>query len=380
MSGSATGERLRPSVQHPLMGARLTNLVRALIANGGVSPRYFGLVGLMGLSAATRSLFHPLEAASYSWQAGRAPPRESPLIILGHWRTGTTHLHNLMGCSPSYGAISPLASGLPDQIMTLGTWLKPMLERALPEDRKVDPVAVTPDSPQEDEIPLANQQPLSVFHALYFPRHFQTLFNRGVFFEGASDADIARWQRLTAHFADKIAVHERKPRLVIKNPVYTARIKRLLAIWPNARFIHIRRNPYEVFVSTCRYYRQLLDELALQPSGSLDIEGFVLETFKRLMAAYEAERSQVPQGHLAEVSYEQLCDEPLPLLETLHDQLGLPGWRETRPRIADYLKQISDYRTNAYNVSNDAVCKVDAHWAGAVAEWKERCAKGLSSF
>ena len=73
-----------------------------------------------------------------------------PVFIIGHWRSGTTHLHNLLSLSPVFGHISPLASGLPDEILTLGTWLRSLLEKALPEDRHVDRVRVTPDSPQED--------------------------------------------------------------------------------------------------------------------------------------------------------------------------------------------------------------------------------------
>ncbi len=233
---------------HPLMGARLSLLLRSLFADGGVAPRHAPLYALMLLSAAGRAPLGWLDDALFRLRRRRAPAMEAPLFIVGHWRTGTTHLHNLMGRSPAYGHISPLASGLPDQILTLGTWLRPLLEKALPDDRKVDRVAVTPDAPQEDEIPLANQQPLSVFHAIYFPKHFQRHIDTGVFFDGLAERKIGRWQRLAHRFAEKIAVQQGAVRLVIKNPVYTARIARFLQIWPAAKFIHIRRNPYEVFV------------------------------------------------------------------------------------------------------------------------------------
>lgn len=335
------------------------------------SAKHLPLFSLMMLSALGRSPVHLLERAKHSRLARKAPPMEAPVFVIGHWRSGTTHLHNVLGKSPAFGHISPLASGLPDEILTLGTWLAPTLEKALPEDRHVDKVAVTPDSPQEDEIPLANLQNLSVFHAVYFPKTFRQTFDRGVFFDGCQERDIARWAMLVQHFAQKIALHQGKPLLLIKNPVYTARIKRLLSIWPKARFIHIRRDPCEVFVSTRNYYRKLLPELALQPFEHIDIDAFVLETFSRLMDRYESESAGLSDNQLIEVSYEHLISDPMTVLHRIHDQLSLPGWCAAEPKMTSYLSTIADYQTNATtNVDTEIQRVVDHAWAPHVATWK----------
>lgn len=360
----------RPSVKHPLMGAGLPTLARAFVRNGSVAPAHLGLAALMILSAAARAPFSVWDRVRFARLRRSRPRPEPPLLVVGHWRTGTTHLHNLLGLSPAFGHISPIASGLPNEILSLGTWLRPLLEKALPEDRHVDRVAVTPTSPQEDEIPLANMQPLSVFHALYFPKRFQEHIDRGVFFDGVSRAEVARWARLARDFADKIAIHQNARRLVIKNPVYTARIARVCEIWPEAPFVHIRRNPYEVFVSTRHYFRELLPELALQAYDTVDVEAFVLATFSRVMAAYEAESRHLPADRLIEVSYERLKRAPFEVLGDIHGHLGLPGWEAARPRIAAYLDTIGGYRPNAYAISAADRAKVDAHWGNAVAAWE----------
>ncbi|MEO1659287.1 MAG: sulfotransferase [Pseudomonadota bacterium] len=369
---------LEPSTKHPLMGARLSVLLKAISENGLPAGKHLPLFALMMLSAAGRSPIHLLERSKHARVAENAPPMEDPVFVIGHWRSGTTHLHNLLGKSPAFGHISPLASGLPDEILTLGTWLAPTLEKALPEDRHVDRVAVTPDSPQEDEIPLANLQNLSVFQAVYFPKNFRKTFDRGVFFDGCSNAEIARWTRMVQHFAEKIALHQGKPLLLIKNPVYTARIQRLKAIWPKARFIHIRRNPYEVFVSTRNYYRKLLPELALQRFDHVDIDQFVLETFTRLMDLYEEEKVGLGADQLMEVSYEHLIREPIPVLKSVHDQLSLPEWDSAEKAISDYLATIADYQTNATTkVDADIKEAVDHAWGPHVAKW--RALEGLSA-
>ncbi len=368
---------LEPSTKHPLMGARLSVLMKAVSENGWPSNKHLPLFALMMLSAVGRSPIHLLERSKHKRLATKSVPMEAPVFVIGHWRSGTTHLHNLLGKSPAFGHISPLASGLPDEILTLGTWLAPTLEKALPEDRHVDNVAVTPDSPQEDEIPLANLQNLSVFQAVYFPKNFRETFNRGVFFDGCSELDIAQWTRLVRHFAEKIALHQNKPLLLIKNPVYTARIKRLLAIWPNARFIHIRRNPYEVFASTRNYYRKLLPELALQPFDHIDIDQFVLETFTRLMDTYEEERGDLGEGQLMEVGYDTLIRDPMAVLKSVHDQLSLPDWDRAEGAISSYLATISDYKTNATTKVDAEIQRlVDQAWGPHVAKWQ--ALEGLS--
>lgn len=352
------------------MGARLTTLVRALLANGPVRPAHVPLVAAMVLSATLRLPFGALDRLHLVRAARASPAPADPVFIIGHWRSGTTHLHNLMACSPAFGHITPLASGLPGEILTLGTWLRPWLELALPEDRHVDRVAIRPDSPQEDEIPLANLQPLSVFHALYFPKHFQRLVDRGVFFEGCTAAEIATWSRAARTFVAKIALHQKKPLLLIKNPVYTARLALLLTIWPDARFVHIRRNPYDVFVSTRHYYRRLLPSLALQSFEHIDIERFVLETFVRLMQRYDAESVALPDHQLCEVTYEGLCRAPLDVLGHVHEQLQLPDWHCTRAQAGRYLGGIEDYQTNRYSIAAEDRRKVEAAWGPYLADWQ----------
>jgi len=361
--------RAQAGLQHPLMGARLENLVRLFVRHGGCRPADTPLAAAMLASALARAPFRPLEALRYRWSRDSQAPAADPVFIIGHWRSGTTHLHNLLGCSPVFGHITPLASGLPDELLTLATWLRPWLERALPEDRHVDRVAVRPDSPQEDEIPLANLQPLSIFHALYFPAAFRREAARGIFLDDAAPAEIARWQRLAQHFANKVALQQGTSLLLVKNPVYTARLRLLLEIWPRARFIHIHRNPYEVFVSTRHYYHRMLADLALHDWDEVDVEGFVVETYQRLLAELDRQRPLLGPGQFSEVGYDQLREQPLDTLARIHAELDLPGWDSARPRIEAYLEQIRDYRRNRYALAPADIERVEQHWGEYLQRW-----------
>jgi len=292
-----------------------------------------------------------------------------PVFIVGYWRSGTTHLHNLLGCSPGFGIITPLASGLPGELLTLGTWFRPLLENALPEDREVDDVAVTPRSPQEDEIPVANLQQLSVFHSLYFPRHFRRNFERGVFFDGVSIGEIEQWKQSLTFFLSKVAMHQETQPLLIKNPVYTARIDRLREIWPEARFIHIYRNPYTVYRSTVRYFERMLSKLALQPYDPTTVKPTVLDSYPRMLNRLYCDVADLPDDRFAEVKFETLEQRPLDELERVYRQLDLPEWEHARPATEQYLRGVSDYSKNTYSYGPEVRATVRSEWGEFVDRW-----------
>ncbi len=362
---------LKPSpslFQHPLIGASLETLLGALRTQGGVAAACTPHTLAFLASALARSPFRALDRLMMRGIDLTAAV-DPPVFIVGYWRSGTTHLHNLLGCSPGFGIITPLASGLPGELRTLATWLQPVLERALPEDRGVDDVAVTPQSPQEDEIPVANMQPLSVFHALYFPRRFRQNFEKGVLFSGATEQEIRRWKRCVRFFLAKVAAHQGRQPLLVKNPVYTARVGRIREMWPEARFIHIYRNPYTVYRSTTHYFEKMLSKLALQPYSVDAVEPVVLDSYPRMLDRLYRDTDDLPEDQFAEVRFEDLEAQPLDELERLYRQLDLPGWEAARPVTENYLGRVADYSKNTYRYDADVRTTVQSAWGRFVERW-----------
>jgi len=170
------------SLFHPLCGSNLSTLLRLFLTNGGIDRPNLAPATLAMAVTLARLPFSTLERILMTGFYERRVQVKAPIFIVGYWRSGTTHLHNLLGQSEHFGYISPLAVGLPWDILGIVRLFQPLLELALPSDRHVDNVAVTPDSPQEDSIALASMIPLSYYHGLYFPQRFQYHFERGVFF------------------------------------------------------------------------------------------------------------------------------------------------------------------------------------------------------
>lgn len=293
----------------------------------------------------------------------------APVFIVGYWRSGTTHLHNVLSRDPQFGHVSPLASGLPWDLLGIVRALEPLLERALPQDRYVDNVAVNPDSPQEDSIPLANMGEPSYYHGLYFPRRFAHHFRRGVYFENCSTKDIERWRRSLVYFLEKVCAHQGGKRLLMKNPVYLGHISKLREIWPDAKFIHIYRNPYVVFASTRHFFTRLFPELALQRYDNVPLDELILESYPRQMQALLDDVGPAPAGTIVHVRFEDFEQAPMREIERIYDTLGLPGIEQAHPRFDAYLKSIRDYRKNVYTIDPKIMQMIDTHWASQVKYW-----------
>ena len=91
---------------------------------------------------------------------------------------------------------------------------------------------------------------LSYYHAMYFPRRFEETYRRGLLLD--TGEEVARWQRTLRHYVGKMTELGAGRPLLLKNPGYSAQMGAIRALWPNARFVHIYRNPYVVFESTRR--------------------------------------------------------------------------------------------------------------------------------
>ncbi|MEM9784527.1 MAG: sulfotransferase, partial [Pseudomonadota bacterium] len=285
----------------------------------------------------------------------------APLFVLGHWRSGTTHLYNLLAAA-GWGYIPPVPVGLPHDVHLLARWLRPFLERQLPESRWIDAIPVTPTAPQEDEIALANMSALSFYHGLYFPRQFDRLMDRGIFLDGASAAEIADWQAKFRLFLSRIARLQGR-RLAIKNPTYTARPAMLRQMFPGAKFIHLHRDPLDVFLSMRNFHRRLLDVMALQAvPDDLDIDAAILRIYDRMMAAFVDQTAGWDAPDFVEIGYADLDRRPMETLAAIYDRLALPGFDAARPGFETHLESVARYRRNSFAPEAALAARLDSAW------------------
>jgi len=353
---------------HPLCGANLGTL--ATVAGRSGAPSDVANGAMIAMAALARWPFSTAEKLVMESRLPNAGEMAPPVFILGHWRSGTTHLYNIMCQSGEWGFVPPLATGLPWDLFGLAKLFTPLLERALPAHRYIDNIPVNPDSPQEDEIAIANMSELSFYHAIYFPRAFAENLQRGLFFDGCSAAEIEGWRRQFRYFLRKLSLHQEKRPLLIKNPVYTGRVAMLRQIYPSAKFIHIHRNPYDVFVSMRNFYQKLLKQFALQSYDHVDIDEAILSVYGRMMRLYEAETETMGPQDLVELRYEDLDAAPLKAVENVYAQLGLPGFAPARDHFERYLASVRSFKKSEFDYCDEAAAKVE-HWlAPFIEKWE----------
>ena len=74
---------------------------------------------------------------------------------------------------------------------------------------------------------------------------------------------------------------------MLKSPPHTFRLPMLQQMFPQARYIHLVRDPYDVFPSTVRLWKSLYAAQGYQRPTYAGLEEQVLETFCRMYRSWK---------------------------------------------------------------------------------------------
>lgn len=313
--------------------------------------------------AAFNSVWSAVQAATLNRRIERLELREPPLFVLGHWRSGTTLLHELLIRDPDHTYPTTYECFAPYHFLLTESWITPLTKWMLPKKRPMDNVAAGWDRPQEDEFALCSLGVPSPYLCWAFPDH-GPVYPEYLTLENLSDQQRAEWKRNLRFFVQSVA-YRRNRRIVLKSPPHTARVRTLLEIYPDARFVHIVRDPLTLYPSTVRLWKSLCDVQSLQwPRAEYDwLEEHVLDNLVRMYAAFERDRKLIPPGRLAELRYEDLVRDPQEQLRTVYEKLDLGDFSRVEPTLHEFKRQNHTYRTNRYQLPPEIEKKVRERWA-----------------
>jgi hypothetical protein len=343
------------------------SLLRLLHYGVFVHPRYVGR-GLLVLSTSAASVpLRFLERVRYGRRIA-AVQVAPPIFVIGHWRSGTTHLHNLISQDRTFGYLSMYQAMVPGCSLVGERWLKPLLSRIVPAKRPMDNMVWPIDAPQEEEIPLAKVTPYSLYVRFLFPRKASHLFRKYVLLQGAPPRVVSEIKRKYYRLLQVATIHAGGRRLVLKNPVNTARVRLLLELFPDAKFVHVYRSPYDVFASTGHMHEQMLAITTLQslPRGSRSHA--ILSLYEDMMRRYFEDRALIPAGNLVEVSFEDVELDPVGQVRRIYDTLRLPGYAAMEPALKAYVASQRTYKKNALEISAADRAAIEQRWGFAMAE------------
>ena len=326
-----------------------------------ISPRRWAMTLLMTLLSIMNFGLSLLQTLFWGRRIARTQLQGDPVFVIGHWRSGTTLLHELLVLDERHTYSNTYDCFCPNHFLLTAPVFRPTLRILLPKQRPMDNMAAGWDCPQEDEFALCNMGLRSPYLTIAFPNHPP---QNQAFFELAdvSPRQRARWQSGLIWFLKCLTVRTPR-RIVLKSPPHTFRIKLLLEMFPKARFVHIVRNPFVIFPSTINLWKRLYRNDGLQVPTYEGLEEHVFATFMRMYEVFERDRGMIPAGQLCEVRYEDLLARPIQQMQRVYEELNLGGFEKVRPQMEAYFAKKADYRTNHYQLPAELAAEVGRRWA-----------------
>lgn len=325
-----------------------------------VSPSRIPMALLVCLFSPCNSVLNGIQSLLYGRRLRQTPIQGDPIFIIGHWRSGTTLLHELLVLDERFSFPDTYSAFVPRHFLISGWWLKPLVWYLLPARRPMDNMLAGWNLPQEDEFALCNAGERSPYFTMGFPNRPP----QDVEYLDLADVpreEVQHWQRSLLNFLKCLTLRNPK-RMVLKSPPHTARIRVLLEMFPQAKFVHIVRDPYVLFPSTVNLWKRLFETQGLQRPTFAGLEDHVLETFNRLYAAFDRDRGLIPPQQYVEVRYEDLVAQPLDEMRKVYEQLALGGFERVLPQLETYFAGKADYKVNRYHLAPEAQQQVTTHW------------------
>lgn len=323
-----------------------------------VSPSHWYIAGIISISSVMN---FTLRCILNGWWGERVRNTtvQPPLFVIGHWRTGTTLLHELLIRDPQFGFPDMQDCFNPHHALLTNHFFKRYCRWMLPEKRPMDNMLFGWERPQEDEFALALMGLPSTYTDFAFPQQPHRAGQLDL--SDLKPHERRRWKRLFLRFLQEVTVRTGK-RLVLKSPPHTARIPLLLELFPEAKFLHIVRDPRVVFPSTVNLWKSLARHHGLQKPLWPNLEEKVFREFRIIYERLDEARPLLKADQFHELRYEHLVVNPIGELERAYDQLGLSGFEQARPHIEEYWRQNAGYETNKYRLSPEQEAEIIRRW------------------
>jgi hypothetical protein len=356
--------------KHPIR-----NLTTKLIKHDAINRRNLSRIAVYYLKLFMQEPFRWREKLFNRDDIRQHQLREDPIFIIGHWRSGTSYMQYLLGQDPQFGYLNKFQAIFPEIFLhsekTIKSWAGRIPQTInLIKDAKNMSINLKWDSPSEIEIALTTMiSPASLHWGHIFPNECNEYFDKFLFFEGVSDTEVQQWRHDYSYLIDKISLKNDGRQILIKSPGNTSRIQKLLELYPNARFIYLHRNPYDIFYSSQKLWQTLLDNLALQHFDQAQMEQKIVAIYKKLLSRYLHQRSLIPEGQLVEIRFESFTNHPLESLWDIYEQLNIKNFEASEAEFRSFLEDQPQKSSASYQYEDRIIRWINREWKFAFDEW-----------
>ncbi len=350
-----------PDCKYPRSGARLwhgmttLNYLKLLAAKKfRISFLRWGMAFLITIFSVPNSCLVLLQALFLGRKIWRTQIEHAPIFVVGHWRSGTTLLHELLALDENHAFPTTYECFAPQHFLFTSSWLPKLLSFTVPPKRPMDSMPVSFDSPQEDEFALVCMGSPSPYFRLAFPNDkppYEEFYNM----ENSSPRDTERFDRDLTYFFKALTLAKKK-RLILKSPTHTGRINHLFRLFPNARFVHISRNPVTQFSSTLRMW-MIMDHIQgfqTPRYSQRELLQYCFDVFGKMYDdGYLNQVAQIPAENLFEIRFEDLTANPVEQIRKIYSHFGLANVDEVCRKVDNYFSERVDYKLNQHQLSEE---------------------------
>lgn len=312
--------------------------------------KYSLRIAFITFSAIFNSLFGLVESVLFGLKIREQKIHPDIVFVLGHPRSGTTHLHYLLSKDPRFGFVDTLQAFYPNSFMVMRGWCF-CLEWIMGKTRPMDALPLSFATPSEDEFAVnilsGGVSPYGAFSVM--PRYKSYL--RYLDFDGCSERELHRWQSSLVWFLKKCSYACGGKPLVVKSPAHTARVHILRELFPSAKFVCIHRDPKEVVASFTYLIQEYYTHCFIAETNDEQLTDYMVEHYQRLYRSFNrAKELPVPEDVMVEVSFDDLENNPIGVLDEIYRHFGWSQDDCFREGVRKYLDSLGKYQKNRCDI------------------------------
>ena len=350
---------------HYLSACRIDNWVRLLRENkfkisADKMPQLLYMLG----ASILLTPFTLAESAIYGKRIRMHKMKKDPVFIIGHWRSGTTYLQNLLSRDKQFGWCDPVST----TTFCNSYLLKPLMAKiqggVLKDARPMDNMEYDLGLPMEDVFALNLISNHSIIHLLAFPQNFEHYLQES-FIDELPEKSQQEWMKATEYVLKKISLRNNGKQLILKSPDHTCHVGHLLQMYPGAKYINIHRDPYVTIMSTINMFKKQMHLIQLNDApDNLEIllEDAIVELFGHMYGKLFAliDSGAFKENNIVDVPYDRLSSKPEETLKMIYEQLELGGFEEALPNFREHISSVNGYVKNKFDLGDRLRDKVNA--------------------
>lgn len=356
-------EKKKINLAHNLLGCRFDNWMR-LIHENPITPENKKQVRFMSVTSFFLGIPAFLEWLIFYIPIKRTKLKKDPVYIVGHWRTGTTFLQNLLTRDPQFAWFDPIRTVSFNNCILMKRVLRFFMTKfkLLNGARPMDNLEYTLDLPMEEVFAQATISTQAIAHMLVFPdggngvKYIETAF-----IDEQPEKKQKEWKKAYDYILKKVTYLNKGKQLLLKSPENTCRIGMLKKCYPGSKFINIYRDPYVTIMSTANMFKKEMALFCLNEKPTDEfIEDTIIDLFERIYRKTFNEFSAMPESEYIEICYEDFCKDPKSYVKQIYEHLGIEGYEEALPHFEAYLDSQKNYKKNSFKLDPELRDKINS--------------------